>query len=74
MPRVVRVDLHTLTAVNEFRSFVRPTVDTTLTDFCKELTGIQQASVDTAPTLPEVLQEIDEWLSSNGLEYGPDRP
>ena len=26
------VDLHTLTVVNEFRSFVRPTVVTTLTD------------------------------------------
>jgi len=141
---IVLVDLHTLTVVNEFRSFVRPTVVTTLTEFCTELTGIGQSSVDEAPpplpppppsppppplapppppppparripppssspspphhhpllhqpllhrpllrrpllhhpllhrrsqadTLPEVLQQIDAWLSTNGLEYGADR-
>ena len=52
---IVLVDLHTLTVVNEFRSFVRPTVDTTLTDFCTELTGIGQRSVDEAPTPPPPL-------------------
>jgi len=70
---IVLVDLHTLTVVNEFRSFVRPTVVTTLTEFCTELTGIGQSSVDEADTLPEVLQQIDAWLSTNGLEYGADR-
>jgi hypothetical protein len=49
---IVLVDLHTLSVVNEFRSFVRPTVVTTLTDFCTELTGIGQKSVDEVPTPP----------------------
>ena len=70
---VVLVDLHTLTVVNEFRSFVRPTVVTTLTDFCTELTGISQQSVDEADALPEVLEQIDAWLTSNNLTYDAER-
>jgi 3'-5' exoribonuclease 1 len=70
---VVLVDLHTLSVVAEFQSFVRPTVDANLTDFCKELTGISQASVDAAPTLPEVLESLDAWITSQGLVYGPER-
>ena len=126
---IVLVDLHTLTVVNEFKSYVRPTVVTTLTDFCTELTGIGQKSVDEVPTppppsplplpplpplppllpspaaslshhpcphhpcphrpclqhppsprptsqadtLPEVLERIDTWLTSNNLTYDADR-
>ena len=56
-------------AIAEFRSFVRPTVNTTLTEFCTRLTGITQGQVDSAPTLPEVLAAFEVWRIAKGLEY-----
>ncbi len=56
-------------AIDEFRSFVRPTVNTTLTEFCRRLTGITQEQVDSAPTLPEVLAQFEAWRIAKGLEY-----
>ena len=66
---VVLVDLETLTLVDEFHSYVRPTVNTTLTDFCMKLTGITQSQVDNAPTLDPVLVQLDEWLNELGLVH-----
>ena len=43
---------------------MRPTINTTLTPFCTQLTGITQDKVDNSPTLPEVLQEFEAWRSS----------
>lgn len=42
----------------EFQAFVRPLEGPTLSDFCRRLTGIQQAEVDAAPTLPQVAQAL----------------
>ncbi|GAA5822893.1 hypothetical protein JCM11251_004415 [Rhodosporidiobolus azoricus] len=47
-----------LVAVDEFHSFVRPTWNPTLSDFCTELTGIQQREVDSAPTFPELCKRF----------------
>jgi len=55
--------------VDEFHTFVRPTVNTTLSEFCNRLTGITQDQVDSAPTLPEVLAQFEEWRVSKGLQY-----
>lgn len=48
--------------IDKFHSFVRPTLSPKLTDFCTKLTRITQAQVDAAPTLPEVLKEVDKFL------------
>ena len=40
---LVVIDLETLEIVDEFQRFVRPQINPLLTDFCKELTSIQQA-------------------------------
>ncbi|TFK26422.1 hypothetical protein FA15DRAFT_588508 [Coprinopsis marcescibilis] len=56
-----------LEVVDEFRSFVRPTWRPTLSDFCVELTGISQEQVDSAPTFPEVVEQFESFLTSNGL-------
>ncbi len=69
---VVLVDLETLERVDEFHSYVRPTINTTLTEFCVKLTGITQAQVDAAPTLDVVLLELDGWLRERGLCPTPD--
>lgn len=68
----VLIDMRTLEPVDEFSTFVRPIHHPTLTPFCKELTGITQDEVDSAPTFPEVLEQHLAWLESNGLPVTPD--
>jgi inhibitor of KinA sporulation pathway (predicted exonuclease) len=55
---LVVIDLETLEIVDEFQRFVRPQINPTLTDFCKQLTSIQQADVDSAGTYMEVGREL----------------
>ncbi|XP_068659278.1 uncharacterized protein [Aristolochia californica] len=54
--------------VNDFRKYVRPTYHHMLTDFCKELTGIQQSQVDEGISLIEALLLHDKWLEDNGVK------
>jgi ERI1 exoribonuclease 2 len=54
--------------VDEFSSFVRPVHHPQLTDFCRELTGIEQADVDAAPAFLDVLAAHQSWLASHHLE------
>ncbi|EIN03621.1 hypothetical protein PUNSTDRAFT_146951 [Punctularia strigosozonata HHB-11173 SS5] len=56
-----------LRIVDEFRAFVKPTWRPVLSKFCTELTGIEQADVDSAPTFPEVLASFRGFLVKNGL-------
>ena len=49
---------------------VRPTENATLTDFCKDLTGIDQDQVDDAEPIDTVLHELDAWLRSKDLVEG----
>ena len=51
----------------EFRTYVRPTVNETLTAFCTELTGIQQAQVDGGPQFGEALSAHTAWLRRHGI-------
>ena len=66
---VVVLDLSDGGVLGEFHSYVRPTDNGTLSAFCSQLTGISQELVDTAPTLPEVLSQFEEWRLSQGLVY-----
>jgi len=59
--------------VGEFHTFVRPTINSTLTPFCTQLTGITQEQVDAAPTLPEALQQLDAWLAEQGFVHTEER-
>jgi inhibitor of KinA sporulation pathway (predicted exonuclease) len=65
----VMVDSKTLTIVDEFQSFVKPTRNPMLTEFCKSLTSISQMQVDRAPTYLEASVMLKNWLSgySNGV-------
>uniref|UniRef100_A0A7N0T6M5 GRF-type domain-containing protein n=1 Tax=Kalanchoe fedtschenkoi TaxID=63787 RepID=A0A7N0T6M5_KALFE len=51
-----------------FQTYVRPTCNKHLTDFCKDLTGIQQTQVDKGVTLSEALFMHDEWLDRHGIK------
>ncbi|XP_051117338.1 uncharacterized protein LOC127242050 [Andrographis paniculata] len=50
-----------------FQRYVRPTYNPILTDFCKELTGIEQTEVDYGVTLTEAIFQHDEWLKTMGI-------
>lgn len=60
---LVVVDLETLEVIDEFQRFVRPQINPVLTDFCKQLTSIQQADVDGASIYAEVGQELGAFIA-----------
>ncbi|XP_050232831.1 uncharacterized protein LOC126681332 [Mercurialis annua] len=51
-----------------FQTYVRPTCNQHLSDFCKDLTGIQQIQVDRGVTLSEALLRHDKWLEKKGIK------
>ncbi|KAG0298966.1 hypothetical protein BGZ98_010399 [Dissophora globulifera] len=67
---VVLLDGSTLEIVDEFHSYVRPTHRPVLSDFCVQLTGITQETVDAAPTFTEVLDMFEDWLTKHGIILG----
>ncbi|OVA05077.1 Exonuclease [Macleaya cordata] len=52
-----------------FQTYVRPIFHQNLTDFCKELTGIQQIQVDRGVPLSEALLMHDKWLEDKGIKH-----
>ena len=60
---LVVIDLETLEVVDEFQRFVRPQINPILTDFCKQLTSIQQTDVDNARTYVEVSRELGAFIA-----------
>ncbi|KAL7425065.1 NAPDH-dependent diflavin reductase [Cryptotrichosporon argae] len=59
-----------LVKVDTFHTYVRPTWQPRLSEFCTGLTGITQETVDTAPTFPEALLKLEDWMDSWGLRDG----
>ncbi|KAL1926193.1 hypothetical protein VTP01DRAFT_6058 [Rhizomucor pusillus] len=64
---VVLVDGKTFEIVDEFQSYVKPSINPTLSDFCKELTGISQEQVDNSPDFVEVLNKFQEFMGKYSL-------
>ncbi|KAF4576804.1 hypothetical protein EYR40_001049 [Pleurotus pulmonarius] len=56
-----------LEVVDEFHSFVKPTWRPTLSEFCTQLTGITQDTVDAAPDFPVVLASLRQFLVKHEL-------
>ncbi|KAF5198036.1 Eri1 exoribonuclease [Thalictrum thalictroides] len=52
-----------------FQTYVRPVYHQHLSDFCKELTGIQQIQVDRGVPLSEALLMHDKWLEDKGIKH-----
>ncbi|WP_449416265.1 exonuclease domain-containing protein [Phormidium nigroviride] len=59
----VMVEPKTLTIIDEFQTFIKPVRHPILTEFCKSLTSISQKQVDLAPTYPEAIALLKNWLS-----------
>ena len=55
--------------ISEFAYYVRPTIHPILTNFCTELTGIKQETVDNAETIDIVYNNHIKWLNKN-VPYG----
>ncbi|MDG9668961.1 exonuclease domain-containing protein [Hahella sp. CR1] len=58
----VMVDAASLAVVDEFQTFIRPVRHPQLTDFCRGLTTIKQKQVDDAPTYPEAIESLQDWM------------
>lgn len=52
---------------SEFQSFVRPVAEPHLSDFCKKLTTIDQASVDGADSFPDVFRRFVSWIGDSPI-------
>jgi len=63
----VLVDARTGQEVDSWREYVRPIINTQLSEFCTLLTGIEQSTVDEAATFPQVLASFSAWLGSHSL-------
>uniref|UniRef100_A0A6I8P3U9 3'-5' exoribonuclease 1 n=1 Tax=Ornithorhynchus anatinus TaxID=9258 RepID=A0A6I8P3U9_ORNAN len=64
---IVLLNTHTLEIEDTFQQYVRPEINTQLSDFCINLTGITQDVVDRADTFPQVLQKVVEWMRQKEL-------
>lgn len=51
--------------LDHFQRFVRPQRRPLLTSFCRELTHISQANVDSAAPLAEVWAQFERWLAQH---------
>lgn len=58
----VLINLDTGIIISEFHRYVRPVEIPILSDYCKNLTGISQETVDGANILSEVMEEFRIWI------------
>ena len=52
-----------LQPLNEFQTFVRPVLNPTMTDFCRDLTNITQLQIDSAPSFVNALADFIDWAN-----------
>jgi len=65
----VLVDGRTLAPRREFQSFVRPVRVPMLTPFCTELTSITQEMVDGAPSFPEAIRALADFIGGDDVLF-----
>lgn len=63
----VLVDAEQKKIVGMFREFCKPTLNPVLSDFCKQLTGVNQSEVDNASEFAVVLDHFEEWMEAWSL-------
>lgn len=57
------------TFISEFSKYVKPTCEPILSNFCTELTGIIQSTVDSADKINIVYEQHYEWLLENTNQF-----
>ncbi|KAJ2963933.1 hypothetical protein NQZ79_g1096 [Umbelopsis isabellina] len=64
---VVLVEGKTFEIVDQFRSYVKPSINPVLTEFCTKLTGITQETVDKSPDFISMLNDFQTWMAKYSL-------
>lgn len=54
----------------DFHTFVRPTEELKLSEFCKNYTGISQDDVNNAPLLQDAIKKFHQWIESFRFSKG----
>ena len=67
---VALVELRSLQVIDQFGTFVRPTLQPALTAFCTDLTSIEQSDVSGAPEIGDAMAALEEWMASHGADAG----
>ncbi|KAI0330558.1 exonuclease RNase T and DNA polymerase III [Cubamyces sp. BRFM 1775] len=60
-------DIHDDKVEAVFHEYIRPSLHPQLTEFCTNLTGIQQNTVDAASQFPDVWQRYQQFLRSHNI-------
>lgn len=64
----VLANIDTGEIIDNFQTFVFPSQNPELSDFCMSLTGIKQSDIDGAPKYPEAMYLFDTWLAGTGSQ------
>ena len=54
-----------------YQRFVKPRINSQLSDFCLQLLPLTQHDIDGAPDLGEVVREIAAWQEQLGVDHAP---
>uniref|UniRef100_A0A1B6BWP8 Exonuclease domain-containing protein n=2 Tax=Clastoptera arizonana TaxID=38151 RepID=A0A1B6BWP8_9HEMI len=63
----VLVNTEKMMISDHFQSYVKPVINSKLSEFCIKLTGITQEMVDNAGEFPDVLEQFEAWLKHHKL-------
>jgi 3'-5' exoribonuclease 1 len=55
--------------IDEFNAFIKPVLQPQLSEFCKNLTSIEQSDVDRAQRFPDVIENYKKWIAVEEKEY-----
>lgn len=55
--------------IDEFVTFIKPVVESELSEFCTELTSITQNQVDKAPYFGEAFHDFMEWIGDEPFRF-----
>ncbi|CAI2181388.1 5963_t:CDS:2 [Funneliformis geosporum] len=66
---ILLLDSKSFDIVDIFHSYVKPSKNSILSDFCRELTGISQSTIDASPLFPEMLDKFQEFMHRHKLFY-----
>lgn len=66
----VLLNLQTGAIEKEFHRYLRPVEIPKLSDYCKNLTGISQETVDGGELLEKVMEDFKRWIKETIREYG----
>ncbi|KAK9245308.1 ribonuclease H-like domain-containing protein [Lipomyces tetrasporus] len=67
----ILIDIKERAIIDEFHTFVKPTLKSQLTEKCVALTGIHQEDVDHAPTFAEAIHLLDGFMKKHSDKLYP---